>query len=98
LMVKVNANELVLVFYITFDCINPVVTKKRNLETVKVKLPDLLYLTIVYVFVFARSIIKINMYTIIMILAFLFLSFGVERVSIYVILLISHNGEDRAIS
>jgi hypothetical protein len=97
-MVKVNANELVLVFYITFDCINPVVTKKRNLETVKVKLPDLLYLTIVYVFVFARSIIKINMYTIIMILVFLFLSFGVERVSIYVILLISHNGEDRAIS
>jgi hypothetical protein len=97
-MIKVNTNELILVFYITFDCINPVVTKKRNLETVKVKLPDLLYLTIVYVFVFARNIIKINMYTIIMILAFLFLSFGVEHVSIYVILLISHNGEDRAIS
>jgi hypothetical protein len=43
LMVKVNANEPVLVLYKTLDCINPAATKKRNLETVKVKLPDLLY-------------------------------------------------------
>jgi hypothetical protein len=50
-MVKVNANEPVLVFYNTLDCINPIATKKRNLETMKGKLPDLLCLTIVNVFV-----------------------------------------------
>jgi hypothetical protein len=57
-MVKVNANELVLVLYNTLDCINPVATKKRNLETVKVKLLDLLYLTMVHVFVLAHNIIS----------------------------------------
>jgi hypothetical protein len=45
-MVKVNANEL-LVLYNTLGCINLVATEKRNLKTVKVKLLDLLYLTIV---------------------------------------------------
>jgi hypothetical protein len=44
-MVKVNANELVLVLYNTLDFINPGATEKSNLETVKVKLPDLLYLS-----------------------------------------------------
>jgi hypothetical protein len=85
LMVKVNANKPVLIFYNTLDCINPVTMKKRNLETVKVKLPDLLYLTIVGTFVFARNIISINTYTTILICAFLILLFGVEHVSIYVI-------------
>jgi hypothetical protein len=97
-MVKVNANESVLVLYTTLDCINPVATEKRNLETVKVKLSDLLYLTIVHVFVLARNIISINMYTTILIRAFLILLFSVERVSIYVIPLIYHNGEYRAMS
>jgi hypothetical protein len=39
LTVKINANEPVLVLYNTLDSINPVATKKRNLETVKVKFP-----------------------------------------------------------
>jgi hypothetical protein len=69
-MVKVNANEPILVVYNTFDCINPVAIEKRNLETVKVKLLDLLYLTIVYAFVFAHNIISINMYTTILIRVF----------------------------
>jgi hypothetical protein len=63
LIVKVNANEPVLVLYNTPDSINLVATEKRNLETIKVKLPDLLYLSIVHVFVLACSIISINMYT-----------------------------------
>jgi hypothetical protein len=92
-MVKVNANEPALVFYKTLDCINLVATKKRNLETVKVKLPDLLYLTIVHAFVFVCNIININTYTTILICAFLILSFGVECVSIYVVPLICHNSE-----
>jgi hypothetical protein len=50
LTVKVNVNKLVLIFYNTLDCINPFATKKMNLKTVEVKLPDLLYLTIVHVF------------------------------------------------
>jgi hypothetical protein len=83
----------VLVFYNTLDCINLVVTEKRNLETVKVKLPDLLYLTIVHVFVLARNIISINTYITILIRDFLILLFGVERVSIYVVPLICHNGK-----
>jgi hypothetical protein len=44
------------------DCINLVATEKRNLETVKVKLPDLLYLTIVHDFVLARNIISFNIH------------------------------------
>jgi hypothetical protein len=59
-MVKVNANELILVFYNTLDCINPGATEKRNLETMKVQLSDLLYLNIVYVFVLAHNIIGIK--------------------------------------
>jgi hypothetical protein len=98
LIVKVNANKLVLVLYNTLDCINPVATEKRNLETMKVKLQDLLYLTIVHVFVLARNIISINMNTTILLRAFLILLFGVECVSIYGILLICHNGEYRALS
>jgi hypothetical protein len=97
-MVKVNTNERVLVFYNALDCINPVGTEKRNLETVKVNLTDLLYLTIVYVFVFARNIISINTYTTILICAFIILLFGVECVSICVIPLICHNGEYKVIS
>jgi hypothetical protein len=97
-MVKVNANESVLVFYNTLDCINPVATEKRNLEIMKVKLPDLLYLTIVHVFVLARNIISINTYTTILIRAFLILLFGVECVSIYVVPLICHNSKYRATS
>jgi hypothetical protein len=95
-MVKVNANELILVFYKTFDCVNLVATEKRNLEIMKVKLIDLLYLIIVHAFVFTRNIISFNTYTTILIRAFLILSFGVEHVSIYVIPLICHNGEYRA--
>jgi hypothetical protein len=98
LTVKVNANESVLVLYNTLDCINPVTTEKRNLETMKVKLPDLLYLTIVHVFVLAHNIISINTYTTILIRTFLILLFSVECVSIYVIPLICHNGEYRATS
>jgi hypothetical protein len=79
-MVKVNANEHVLVFYNTLNCINPVATKKQNLKTVKVKLSDLLYLSIVHVLVVANNIISINMYTTILIHAFLILLFGVECV------------------
>jgi hypothetical protein len=94
-MVKVNANELILVLYNTLDCINPVAMEKRNLETVKVKLPNLLYLTIVHVFVLAHNIISINMYNIILIRAFLILLFSVEHVSIYVVPLICHNGKYR---
>jgi hypothetical protein len=97
-MVKVNANELILVLYNTPGCINLVTMKKRNLETMKVKLTYLLYLTIVHLFVLARSIISINTYTTILIHAFLILLFGVERVSIYVVPLICHNGEYRATS
>jgi hypothetical protein len=97
-MVKVNANEPVLVLYNTPGCINLVATRKRNLETVKVKLPDLLYLTIVHVSVLAHSIISINTYTTILIRDFLILLFGVEQVSIYVVPLICHNDEYRATS
>jgi hypothetical protein len=97
-MVKVNANEYVLVFYNTLDCINPVATEKRNLETVKDKLPDLLYLTIVHVFVLSHNIISINMYTTNLMRAFLILLFGVEHVSIYAVALICHNGEYKAMS
>jgi hypothetical protein len=95
-MVKVNANEPVLVLYNTLDCINQVATEKRNLETMKVNLPDLLYLTIVHVFVLARNIISINTDTTFLIRAFIFLLFSVERVSIYVVPLICHNSEYRA--
>jgi hypothetical protein len=95
-MVKVNANEPILVLYNTLDCINPIAMEKRNLETVKVKLRHLLYLTIVHVFVLARNIIRINTYTTILIRAFLILLFSVERVPIYVVPLICHNGEYRA--
>jgi hypothetical protein len=97
-MVKVNANEPVLVLYKTLDCNNLVAMEKRNLETVKVKLPNLLYLTIVQVLVLARNIISINTYTTILICAFLILLFSVERVSIYVIPWICHNGEYKAMS
>jgi hypothetical protein len=38
-MVKVNANEPILVLYNTIDYINLVATEKRNLKIVKVKLP-----------------------------------------------------------
>jgi hypothetical protein len=62
-MVKVNGNDVVLVFYDTLVYINLVATKKRNLETMKVNLPDLLYLTIIHVFVCAHNIISINTYT-----------------------------------
>jgi hypothetical protein len=87
--------EHVLVFYNTLDCINPVATEKSNLETVKVKLSDLLYLTIVHVFVLACNIISINTYITILIHVFLILLFSVEHVSIYVVLLICQNGEYR---
>jgi hypothetical protein len=97
-MVKVNANEPVLILYNTPGCIVPVATEKRNLETVKVKLLDLMYLTIVHVFYLAHSIISINTYTTILIHAFLFLLVGVECVFIYVVPLICHNGEYRATS
>jgi hypothetical protein len=72
--------------------------EKRNPETVKVRLTDLLYLTIVHVFVLASNIISINMYTTILICVFLILLFSVECVSIYVVPLICHNGEYRATS
>jgi hypothetical protein len=97
-MVKVNTNELVLILYNTLDCINPIATKKMNLKTVKVKLRDLLYLTIIHVFVLTRSIISINTYTTILICAFIILLFSVKRVSIYVVPLICHNGEYSATS
>jgi hypothetical protein len=97
-MVKVNTNEHVLIFYNALDCINRVTTEKRNLETVKVKLSDLLYLTIVHVFVLACNIISINTYTTILIHTFLILLFVVERVSIYAVPLICHNGEYMAMS
>jgi hypothetical protein len=97
-MVKINANEPVLFLYNTLDYINPVAMEKRNVETMKVKLPDLLYLPIVHVFVLTLNIISINTYTTIMIRAFLILLFGVEHVSIYVVPLICHNGEYRATS
>jgi hypothetical protein len=97
-MVKVNANEPVLVLYNTIDCINPVAIEMKNLEIVKVKLPDLLYLTIVHVFVLPHNIISINTYTTIFICAFLILLFSVECVSIYVVPLICYNGEYRTMS
>jgi hypothetical protein len=90
-MVKVNANELILILYNTLDSINLVATEKRNLETV-------MYLTIVLVFVLAHSIISINTYTTILTCAFLILLLSVERVSIYVVPLVCHNGEYRAMS
>jgi hypothetical protein len=71
-MVKINANEPVLVFYNTLGCINLVAMEKRNLEIVKVKLLDLLYLTIVHIFVLAYNIISINTYITILIHAFLY--------------------------
>jgi integral membrane sensor domain MASE1 len=95
-MVKVNANELVLVLYNTLDSINSGATKKRNLETVKVKLSDLL--TIVHIFVLARSIMSINTTPLFSYVIFLVLLFSVERVSIYVMPLICHNGEYRTTS
>jgi hypothetical protein len=82
-MVKVNANEPVLVLYTTLDSINPVATEKRNLEIMKVKPLVLLYLTIVRVFFLVCSIISINTYTTILICVFLILLFSVERVSIF---------------
>jgi hypothetical protein len=97
-MVKINANEPAVVLYNTLNFINPVAMKERNLKIVKFKLLDLLYLTIVHVFVLAHSIISINMYTTILICVFLILLFSVERVSIYIIPLICHNGEYRATS
>jgi hypothetical protein len=78
------------------DFINQVATEKRNLKTMKVKLLDLLYLTIVHVFVLAHNIISINMYTTILICAFLILLFSVKCVSIYAVPLICHNSEYRA--
>jgi hypothetical protein len=88
-MVKVNTNEpIILVFYKTIDCINPVAMEKWNLETMKVKLSNLLYLIIVLDFVFSHNIISINTYTTNLIRAFLILSFSVERVFVYVVLLI----------
>jgi hypothetical protein len=71
---------------------------KRNLETIKVKLPYLFYFTIVHIFVLVHNIISINTYTTILIRAFLILLFGVECVSIYVVPLICHNGEYRSMS
>jgi hypothetical protein len=97
-MVKVNANEPILVLYNTFDCINPVAIEKRNLEIMKVNLLDLLYLTIVHVFVLTHNIIRINTYTTILIHAFLILLLGVECVSTYFVPLIYHNSEYRATS
>jgi hypothetical protein len=97
-MVKVNATEPVLVLYNTLDSINTVATEKRNLETMKVKPLDHLYLTIVHVFVLACSIISINTYITILICSFIILLFSVECVSIYVIPLICNNGEYRATS
>jgi hypothetical protein len=55
-------------------------------------------MTIVHPFVLARNIISINMYTIILMRAFLILLFDVEYVFIYVMPLICHNGEYRAMS
>jgi hypothetical protein len=95
LAVMVNSSEPIIVFYNTLDCINLVATEKRNLQTVNVKHLDLLYLAIVHAFVFTRTIISINTYTIILVRAFLILSFGVECVSIYIIPLICHNGDYR---
>jgi hypothetical protein len=97
-MIKVNVNEHVLVFYNILDCIKPVAMKKRNLETMKVKLPDLLYLTIIHAFVLVRNIISINTYTTILTRAFLILLFSVERVSIYLLPLICYNIEYRVMS
>jgi hypothetical protein len=97
-MVKANANKPVLVLCNTLDYINLVAMEMRNLETMKVKLPDLLYLTIVHVFVLAHNIISINTYTTILICAFLILVFSVEHISIYLIPLICRNGEYMATS
>jgi hypothetical protein len=95
-MVKVNGNEPVLIFYDTLVCINPITMEKRNLEIMKVKLLDLLYLVIAHAFVFSHNIVSINTYTTILICAFLILTFSVKCVSIYVIPLICHNSEYRA--
>jgi hypothetical protein len=94
-MIKVNANEPVLVFYNTLDCINPVTIEKWNLETMKVKLPNLLYLTIVHIFVLTHRIISINTYTTILIRTFLIMLFGVECESIYVVPFICQDDEYR---
>jgi hypothetical protein len=72
--------------------------EKRNLKIVKVKLQYLLYLIIAHAFVFVHNIISINTYTTILIHAFLNLSFSVEHVSIYAVLLTCYNGEYRATS
>jgi hypothetical protein len=93
--VKINANEHVFPFYDILMCIKSVATKKMNIGTMKVKLTNFLYLTIAHAFVFVRNIININTYNIILICVFLILSFSVECVSIYVVLLICHNGEYR---
>jgi hypothetical protein len=97
-MIKVNVNEHVLVFYNILDYIKPVAMKKRNLETMKVKLLDLLYLTIIHAFVLVRNIISINTYTTILTRAFLILLFSVEHVSIYLVPLICYNIEYRVMS
>jgi hypothetical protein len=97
-MIKANANEPILVLYNTLDYINSVATEKMNLETVKVKVPDILYLIIVHVFVLACNIISINTYTTILICVFLISLFNVEHVFIYVVPLICHNDEYRAMS
>jgi hypothetical protein len=97
-MVKVIANESVPFFYKTLVCINPVVTEKMNLEILKVKLTYLLYFIIVHIFIFSYNIISINTSTTILIRVFLILLFSVGRLSIYVILLIYHNGEYSATS
>jgi hypothetical protein len=89
-MVKVNANEPILIFYYTHDCINPVAIEKRKLETVKVKLLEVLYLPIVHASVLARNIISTNTYATILIHVFLILLFSVEHVSICAIPLICH--------
>jgi hypothetical protein len=95
-MVKANTNGPILVFSNILDYINQVAMEKRNLETVKVKLLDLLYLTIIHAFIFACNIISINTYTTILIHIFLTLLSSAECVSIYVVPLICQNGEYRA--
>jgi hypothetical protein len=94
-MVKGNTNETVFVLYNTPGCINPVAMEKRNLETVKVKLPNILYLTIVHIFVLTHRIISINTYTTILIRTFLIMLFGVECESIYVVPFICQDDEYR---
>jgi hypothetical protein len=97
-MVKVNANEPVLLLCNNPDFINLDAMEKRNLETVKVKLPDLLYLIKVHVFVLARSITSMNTCSTILICASLILLFDVECISIYAVPLIYHNSEYKPMS